>query len=119
MKTGVWLVVLLLVLAGCNSDNPAVKTVETYLQARIDGDADTLKTVLCAANEANASREAASFAALDASLEGLACTFDSASSTVSCEGKIVAVYNGENRDLEIPRYSVVQEDGAWKVCGES
>lgn len=115
--------VLILALAGCNSaDNDgsaATGAVQKYLQAKIDGDADMLATVLCAANEGNAKREAASFAALDASLEGLLCTFDSAASTVTCDGKITAVYNGENRDLEIPPYSVVQEDGAWKVCGEA
>jgi len=117
-----------LLLAGCSAaaptasptpDNAAGEAVQRYLQARIDGDADALAQLLCAEREGDARRDAASFAALEAALEEVVCTFDGSSSTVSCTGSIVAVYDGENRALEIPRYSVVQEDGEWKVCGEA
>ena len=121
MKRNGMLLLVIMALAACGggNDNAAGKVVEKYLQAKVDGDGDILKTVLCAANEGDANREAASFAALDATLESVACTFEDASSTVSCTGKIVAVYNGENREIELPNYSVVQEDGLWKVCGEA
>ncbi len=100
-------------------DNAAGDVVQRYLQARIDGDADALARLLCAEREEDARREAASFAAVEASLRDVACAFDSATSTVTCTGAIVAVYDGEGRDFDIPRYRVLQEDGEWKVCGEA
>ncbi len=122
--------VLLLALAACQSqptapaasltpDNAAGEAVQRYLQARIDGDADGLARLLCAEREGDARREAASFAAVEASLKDVTCTADAATATVTCTGAIVAVYDGEGRDLDIPRYRVVQEDGEWKVCGEA
>lgn len=124
---------LLLTLAACSGepaapptaaasptpDNAAGDAVQRYLQARIDGDADALARLLCAEREGDARREAASFAAVEASLRDVACTFDPTTSTVTCSGAIVAVYDGEGRDFDIPRYRVVQEDGEWKVCGEA
>lgn len=124
---------LLLALAACTGepaappvlattptpDNAAGDAVQRYLQARIDGDADALARLLCAEREGDARREAASFAAVEASLRDVACAFDPATSTVTCTGAIVAVYDGEGRDFDIPRYRVVQEDGEWKVCGEA
>jgi hypothetical protein len=126
MKTPIVLL-LLLTLAACSGDpaapptpdNAAGDAVQRYLQARIDGDADALARLLCAEREGDARREAASFAAVEASLRDVTCTFDAATTTVTCTGAIVAIYDGEGRDIEIPRYRVVQEDGEWKVCGEA
>jgi hypothetical protein len=47
------------------------------------------------------------------------CQTDDGGATVTCSGQIVAVYNGENRDFPLGTYSVVEEDGAWKWCGET
>jgi hypothetical protein len=115
-------------LAGCAStpaatapasNSAAAEAVQRYLEARIAGDADALARLLCAEREGDARREAASFAAVEASLKDVACAFDPATVTVACSGAIVAVYDGEGRDIEIPRYRVAQEDGEWKVCGEA
>jgi hypothetical protein len=64
-------------------------------------------------------REAMSFDGVEASIEGMACTSDEGGDTVTCEGTIVAVYGGENRDFPLGTYNVVEEDGEWKWCGES
>jgi hypothetical protein len=111
-----------LALAACGgapAEENVGSVVVEYLQARIDGDADKLRTLLCAANEGNATREAASFASVEASLNEVDCTFDAASAKVSCTGSITATYDGENRDIPLPNYQMVQEDGAWRVCGET
>ena len=125
-----WVVLGLLaaVLVGCAgeqaaaapaADSAAADAVQRYLKARIAGDADALARLLCAEREGDARREAASFAAVEASLRDVACVFDPATVTVACSGAIVAVYDGEGRDIEIPLYRVVQEDGEWRVCGEA
>jgi outer membrane murein-binding lipoprotein Lpp len=119
MKKVIVLVILGgLVLAGCSNVHPAAQVTLDYLQAKVDSNEEKLRTTLCAANESNARREAASFSALDASLQNVQCSFDETRNIVSCTGAISAVYNGENRDIEPGNYVVVQEDGAWKVCGE-
>jgi hypothetical protein len=122
MKRMMAIALAALALAACSSA-PAEQNVGSvvveYLQARIDGDADKLRTLLCAANESNAAREAASFASVEASLNNVACTFDAASAKVSCTGSITATYNGENREIPLPKYQMVQEDGEWRVCGET
>jgi len=111
---------LVLLLAACDAAAPgtdAAQVVEQYLQAKVAADGEALRPLLCADLEADFEREANSFSGVEASIEGLACTQDSDSDTVSCDGTIVAVYDGENRDFPLTRYRVVQEDGAWKWCG--
>lgn len=116
------LILAALLLAACGGGSTAgdpAQIVVDYLQAKTDSDEEKIRSTLCAAREADARREAASFAAVEASLEDVQCTFDSATNTVSCTGAIVAIYNGEGRDIPPGNYSVVQEDGEWRVCGEA
>ena len=49
----------------------------------------------------------------------MACTRQGDSDVVACTGKIVATYGTENTDFPLVSYKVVQEDGAWKWCGEA
>jgi hypothetical protein len=37
---------------------------------------------------------------------------------VSCDGNIVATYNGEQREFPLTTYRVAEVDGEWKWCGE-
>ena len=115
-----------LTLAGCggggtttNNDDTAGKVVEQYLQAKIDGKKDTLRDLLCAAQEANLDREAQSFSGVKAHLDNAICKKDANANTVTCSGAIVAEYNGENTNFPLTKYNVVQEDGQWKWCGEA
>jgi hypothetical protein len=102
-----------------NNDDTAGKVVEQYLQAKIDSKKDTLRDLLCAAQEANLDREAQSFSGVKAHLDNAVCKKDANANTVTCSGAIVAEYNGENTNFPLTKYNVVQEDGQWKWCGEA
>lgn len=114
-----------LVLTGCaagSKDNGAPQAVESYLQALVSGDADGVANLSCAAWEADAQVEVDSFAAVVARLENPACKVtgtDGDTTLVSCSGKIVANYNGEDQDINLDErtYQVVQEGGEWRMCG--
>lgn len=97
----------------------AAEAVEAYLTAKVAGDRDTLAQYICSAQEARLDAEALSFDAVEATIEDMDCTTDEGGESVTCSGRIVAVYNGENRDFPLGTYSVVEEDGAWKWCGEA
>jgi hypothetical protein len=113
---------VLLLITGCSTenDNPAA-AVERYLTAKVAGDRDTLRELLCSEREADLNREAASFASVtDASIQDMRCelTPDS-SNTVTCAGQITATYGTEQTSFPLTSYRVVQEDGIWKWCGEA
>ena len=122
------IVIFGLMLAGCGgggtapiniNDDAAGNVVLQYLQAKIEGKKDTLQGLLCASQEANLDREAASFSGVKAHLENAVCKKDADANTVTCSGAIVADYNGENTNFPLTKYNVVQEDGQWKWCGEA
>lgn len=118
-----------IMLAGCGggggntpiniNDDAAGNVVFQYLQAKIDGKKDTLQGLLCASQEANLDREAASFSGIKAHLDNAVCKKDANANTVTCSGAIVAEYNGENTNFPLTKYNVTQEDGQWKWCGEA
>ncbi len=97
----------------------SVKMIEKYLQAKIAGNEQTIRALLCAAMEKNLQQEATTFLGTSGvKLEGMACTADGADK-VTCQGKIVADYGQEKNEFPLGTYSVVQEDGEWKYCGET
>ena len=116
------LVLLSLFLAvACDSSagDPA-ETVETYLQAKVDRDAETLRGLLCSEMESVLEREVRSFESVSgAQIEGMACQYEEATNTVRCQGTIVALYGTEESEFPLTAYRVVQEDGEWKWCGEA
>jgi hypothetical protein len=112
---------LLLVACASNADAPA-KAVENYLNALVEKDADRLSTLVCGDWEEDALIELDSFQAVDARLEGAACTqtgADGETALVDCTGSIIASYNDEDQelDLSVRTYQVTQEGGDWLVCG--
>ncbi len=112
----------LLTLAACSgggAGSDAANVVEQYLTAKIAGDRDAMAPLICAELEPNLDLEASSFSAVTAQIEGLDCTFNEAASTVTCEGEIKAEYGLETRSFPLSTYRVVQEDGAWRWCGEA
>ncbi len=120
------LIIMVILLASCGNNgsstannSDAGKMVEQYLQAKIDSKRDTLRDLLCSAQEANLDREAQSFSGVKAHLENATCQKDANTNTVTCSGAIVAEYNGENTNFPLTKYNVVQEDGQWKWCGEA
>ena len=115
------LIFVLLFLAACggsSASDPAA-TVEKYLQAKADSNADTIRELLCAEMEAVSEREIRTFESVsDVHLEGMACQQVGDSEIVACEGKFVATYGAEDTEFPLSSYRVVEEDGQWKWCGE-
>jgi hypothetical protein len=113
---------LLLVLAACNGSSvgdPA-DVVERYLTAKVAGDGDALRPLLCSELESTFSREVSSFATVEgARLENMECSRQGDGEIVACTGEIVATYGTETNRFPLASYRVVQEDGEWKWCGES
>jgi hypothetical protein len=123
MKYVMLLIVLLpFLLTACAEEGDPTETVEAYLKARIDSNADELRKLSCADWEEEAMLQADSFKSMDARLEGLACEKgdkDGDYTLVSCEGKIITTYNGETREWALGSYKLIQEDDEWKMCGET
>ena len=114
---------LLGILAGCSSQpNGAAQAVQNYLQAMVAKDSTKISTYACTDWASQAQIEADSFAGVSAQIQNLACKVsgqDGSTTLVSCTGKIVMSYNGENSDLDLSTrtYKAVQEGGEWRMCG--
>ena len=123
------LLIMAIAIASCDSGastdgdasatDEAAAAVEGYLTAKVSNDADGIRRYLCSAMESDFDREVQSFSGVEAEIEGMACASDEGGATVTCEGTIVAVYGGENRDFPLGTYSIVEEDGEYKWCGEA
>jgi len=120
LKRSYFLLLSVFILAACavSGGDPA-RTVEKYIQAKIKGDAATMRGLLCSGMEAQLQQEANTFRGVSGvSLESMSCMRDGAN-TVRCQGKIVALYGTEKNEFPLVAYRVVQEDGEWKWCGET
>lgn len=112
-----------LIFSACGSQKaPAASAVESYLNALISKDATRVSNLSCKNWQEQASLELESFQAVTAQLKDLNCTAgnsDGAFTLVTCQGKIVASYNGENQEIDLVGrvYQVGQEGGEWRVCG--
>jgi hypothetical protein len=96
--------------------------VEAYFQAIIDDQPERLAELSCAAWESDALTAATSFRNTGAALEGMQCEAageDAGYQIVQCQGRIVVVYQGEERAFPLARYRVIQENNAWRMCGEA
>lgn len=112
----------LVVTMACTTggEGDPAETVEAYLQAKVDGNIDTIGALLCAEMEANLERESRTFESVsDVAIEDMACQAVDDSATVRCAGRIVALYGAEETEFPLVNYRVVQEDGEWKWCGEA
>lgn len=107
-------------LVACNAgEGDPVEIVESYLDAKVKGDAGVISGLICAEMESLIERESRTFSSVsDVTLENMSCTFDG-ESRVSCDGRIVALYGTEEVDFPLTSYLVKQEDGEWKWCGEA
>ncbi len=112
---------LTVLLSACSNDggDPA-KTVEQYLQAKVEGNEKAIRQLLCSEKEADAFQEINAFTSVSgAHIEGMNCQRVDDSDIVKCDGKIVATYGKEDTEFPLTAYRVVQEDGEWKWCGEA
>jgi hypothetical protein len=119
-KIIVVLMLVMLLAAACSSSADPAQTVEKYMQAKADADADTIRQLLCSEMEYVFERESRTFESVtDVHIEGMSCQQVGESQVVSCQGTIVATYGTEDTEFPLASYRVVEEDGEWKWCGEA
>ena len=114
-----------ILLSDCGSNtksNAAAETVEAYVHAIVENDASKLSALSCADWESQALIELDSLQAVTSTLDGFSCQqsgTDGETALVSCAGKMILSYNGENQELDLSTrtYQVVQQGGDWLVCG--
>jgi hypothetical protein len=115
-------VLMMIVLAGCQTGGSPSQTVEDYLQAVVDGDWTQAVNLSCTSWEEGARTEANSFESIEAWLEDVSCSAEEEepdTQAVSCQGVIVATYGAEDRQLTLEGrvYRIVLEGGEWRMCG--
>lgn len=120
-KRFVSLLIFLVLLMACSSAaGDAGVIVEQYMEAKVEGDTDTIQQLLCSEMEAFMEREALTFASVEgARIENMSCRQVGDTDTVTCEGEIIALYGTEENVFPLTSYRVVQEDGEWRWCGET
>lgn len=120
--TKILISLFLFALAACSSGESPAQVVEAYFQAVVADQPERLAELSCAAWEADALTAAASFRGTGATLENIQCEpagEDMGYQIVQCQGRIVVVYQGEERAFPLTRYRVVQAANAWRMCGEA
>lgn len=113
---------ILLIFLGCASEINPSDTIIKYLEARLASDVEQLRELSCAEWESQIPLQTASFQSIDASLKDAICTTGGELDNmviIECTGKIVYDYDGERNERELGNYLVVQENGKWKMCGET
>ncbi len=119
MKRILFLIILIFLMPACTTAGGPAMTVENYLQAKVNGDADTVRALLCSAKEADLNAELQTYAIAEGvEIEGLACQRVGEGELVQCNGRVVALYGTEENSFSFTSYRVVEEDGEWKYCGE-
>ncbi len=114
-----------LLLAACGgggSGDEAAGVAAAYLNALIGKDGSQLSTLSCSDWESQAVMELDSFQAVTTQLENLSCQQTGAEGDkfiVTCTGKIIASYNGENMEIDLSQrpFVLVKQGGEWQVCG--
>jgi hypothetical protein len=113
------LIILVVACDEAGAGDPA-ETVEKYMQAKVEGDVDGIRSLLCSEMEQFLERESNTFATVvGASIEDMECTPEGEGEVVRCTGKIVALYGTEEQEFPLVAYRTVQEAGEWKWCGEA
>jgi hypothetical protein len=115
-------ILLSITLVSCSGGETTdpVRVVERYLQAKVDGDAETIRLLLCSEMESDWQREARTFETVsDVAMQDVVCQRRGAENVVVCQGKIVANYGAEQSEFPLGAYLVVYEGGDWKWCGET
>lgn len=113
------LVILMVACDEAGAGDPA-ETVEKYMQAKVEGDVNGIRALLCSEMEQFLERESNTFATVvGASIEDMECTPEGEGEVVRCTGKIVALYGTEEQEFPLVAYRTVQEAGEWKWCGEA
>jgi hypothetical protein len=126
MKSKLIALLIIILLLSTNACSPTTeyssaksKVVERYLQAKVSGDTESVRMLLCAEMEHLWEREAHSFdIAGGAEIQGLSCQNRVENDIVECQGEIIANYGNEARTFPLGAYRVIFEGGEWRWCGE-
>ena len=115
-------IIILLLTACAQPGDQAAKTIENYIKALVEKDANRLSALSCAAWEPDAQLELDSFQSIATKLEGLSCasiSTDDNVTSVQCQGNIIATYNNEDEkiDLSFRPYKVINQGGEFLMCG--
>lgn len=115
-------ILLMGILAACNTEEPAVQAVNAYLDAVVEQDDVTLQKLVCEEWQFDAMMEMDSFLAVSPQLENVSCSVvedNGSTQLVNCTGNILATYNEEQQaiDLSLRNYVVTEVAGEWLVCG--
>ncbi len=96
-----------------------VATVEQYLRAWAAGDADTMKSLVCMARQAEIESQVNVFKGYtEVTLVGADCQLEGGSDVVRCQWKIAAFAGNKWAEFPLGAYQVALEDDVWKWCGE-
>jgi hypothetical protein len=121
MKRLLLLLIGLLFITACSgSGNDPATAVKDYLSAKVAGDTDQIRALLCSEMESVLERETRTFDSVTGvEIEDMSCSQEGDSPVVRCEGQIVALYGAEETHFPLVSYRVIEEDGQWKWCGEA
>ena len=120
---------VLLVLAGCSSNqpavnSPAVQALENYLKALADKNETAYSQLICPDWEMDAFLEFDAYQGVKTSLSELSCrqTGEQDSFTlVTCQGMLTLSYGNEIQELDLSNriYRLSLKNEVWQVCGFS
>ena len=117
------LLLFLIIISGCRVDqtSEAAQAAEHYYQALVNKDENTMINLSCSDWESDTKLMYDSFAAVELTLENLACqqTPKDEHYIVSCSGNLIASYGAEKLEIDIAERPlvVIKEGGEWRVCG--
>jgi hypothetical protein len=123
MMVMVLLVIISGTLTACGPASSPADAVTGYLEALAENDQSSAVANSCAAWEEQALAEGASFINVKVSLDDLSCQVvdeTESQSTVACSGKYKFSYDaGEDQELDLSGrlFSVIKENGEWRMCG--
>jgi phosphoserine phosphatase len=122
-RTLILLIFMSILVAACGGGaGKPEQAVEAYLNALVGRDENATVAASCAAWEEQARQEFNSFSAVKLEMQEVACTqsgTDGDTALVTCTGKIIANYGAEDLQIDVAErtYAVIQEGGAWRMCG--
>ena len=121
LKRFILLTLFLLLLIACAGNTAdAGPVVEQYMEAKVNGDTETIQQLLCSEMEQFLERETMTFASVQGvRIDNMSCQQVGETDTVTCEGEIIAQYGAEENVFPLASYRVVEEDGEWRWCGET
>ncbi len=117
------LISAVVLVSACASKRTPADVIVEYLEALAESDQTSAVANSCVAWEEQARAEGASFISVEVELKDLDCqvkTQTDAEASVLCTGSFLFSYDaGEEQELDLfgRVFSLVKEDGEWRMCG--